>query len=531
MPVLSNNGRLISSLPVTTIVNGQDEFLLQSSGITKRINYAALSASILSSTNFNPFTATVNFISENNKFTGSFYNPDFKSSNFYTVTVRDSLSVSNGIAGNLTGNVTGTVTGTLIGNVTGNVTGNITSTGTSTFSSIDVNGGTIDGTTVGASSATTVRGTTITATSAFVGNLTGNVTGNVNGNITSTGTSTFSSIDVNGGTIDGATVGASSATTVRGTTITATVGFAGNVTGNVTGDLTGDVYNSTSTKVLESGNTTPTVNGGVASAAFYGTSSYANQALTAAYASSGGSAINGIPSGGNQYQILAKNSGTNYDVSWTNPITSSNPGNPYNLVAWDGQRSITDYNNFYYNGIDTYVCTAKLQLSKLSAQSLTGSFNGVGFKTLNGKSVSFWGTGSHAVSASYALSLTPIVNTSTGTVSDFVGGTNEGGVGTYCYAVSHGFGASPSSIRATLYCASSDAGVGYVAGDEVDLNVVESNQLDANIFSTWTNSTYAAVSVAGNTGFPNDLYIPAKTGGTWPAIDKSKWKIKIRVWK
>jgi len=283
MPVLSNNGRLISSLPVTTTVTGQDELLLQSSGVTKRINYAALSASILSSTNFSPFNATVNFTSENNKFTGSFYNPDFKSSNFYTVTVRDSLSVSNGISGNLTGNVTGT----LIGNVTGNVT--------------------------------------------------------------STGTSTFSSIDVNGGTIDGTTIGASSATTVRGTTITATVGFAGNVTGNVTGNLTGDVYNSTSTKVLESGNTTPTANGGVASAAFYGTSSYANQALTAAYASSGGSAINGLPTGGSQYQILAKNSGTNYDVSWTTPLSASTQGSNNYVTVWSGAKTVKDVGNFYYN--------------------------------------------------------------------------------------------------------------------------------------------------------------------------------------
>mgnify|MGYP000562839504 CR=1 FL=1 len=59
---------------------------------------------------------------------------------------------------------------------------------------------------------------------------------------------------------------------------------AGNVIGNVTGDLTGDVYNSTATKVLESGTTTPTPNGGVSTAYFLGTSSYAIQALTAAYA-------------------------------------------------------------------------------------------------------------------------------------------------------------------------------------------------------------------------------------------------------
>lgn len=100
------------------------------------------------------------------------------------------------------------------------------------------------------------------------------------------------------------------------------------------------------------------------------------------------------------------------------------------------------------------------------------------------------GNGSYAVTASYVSSIAPVVNTSTGTVSNFLAGTNEGGVGTYCYTITHGFGVAPSSIRATLYCNSDDAGPGYTAGDEVDLNVVESDQLDANIFSTWTNSTY-----------------------------------------
>ena len=75
MPVLSNNGRLISSLPITSTIVGQDELLLQSSGITKRINYATLSSSILSSTNFSPFNATVNFTSATNK--GTLQLPSF----------------------------------------------------------------------------------------------------------------------------------------------------------------------------------------------------------------------------------------------------------------------------------------------------------------------------------------------------------------------------------------------------------------------------------------------------------------------
>jgi hypothetical protein len=347
MPVLSNNGRLISSLPITSTVRGQDELLLQSNGVTKRISYAALSSSILSSTNFSPFNATVNFTSTNNKFTGSFYNPDFKSSNFYTVAVRNTL----------TGNTIIATSG-----FSGNVTGNITSTGTSTFSSIDVNGGAIDGTSIGNSSESTIKGTRISASIGF------------RGNITSIGTSTFSNIDVNGGTIDGTIIGASSAAAVTGTTITANTGFVGNLTGN----LTGDVYNSTTTKVLESGNTTTTPNGGVSSAYFYGTSSYATQALTAAYAAAGGSAINGIPSLGNQYQVLAKNTNTSYDVGWTNPITASNVGIADYLTIWDGARTLKNLNNFYWDGVNTYVIQTQLQVDQgiKSNGGFTGSFVG-----------------------------------------------------------------------------------------------------------------------------------------------------------
>jgi hypothetical protein len=503
MPVLSNNGRLISSLPITSTVSGQDELLLQSNGVTKRISYASLSGSILSSNNFSPFNATVNFTSPTNKFTGSFYNENNYSCNFYTVAVRNTL----------TGNTIIATSG-----FSGNVTGNITSTGTSTFSSIDVNGGAIDGTSIGNSSESTIKGTRISASIGF------------RGNITSIGTSTFSNIDVNGGTIDGTSIGNLSESTIKGTRISASIGFRGNITGSIRGD----VYSQNGDKVLENG-TSANPNGNVPTAFFYGTSSYAIQALTAAYAAAGGSAINGVPIGGNQYQILAKNTNTNYDVGWTNPISRSGSPSQYDMTMWNSAYVIKNAPGFTYSaGSDLYIYNKSINVNnRLTANSITSSFYGGpgGFKKQGTIDVSFWGTGSHAVTASYVSSLVPVVNTSTGTVADFVGGTNEGGVGTYCYAITHGFGASPSSIRATLYCDSSDAGVGYVAGDEVDLNVVESNQLDANIFSTWTNSTYAAVSVAGNTGFPNDLYIPAKTGGTWPAIDKSKWKFKIRVWK
>ncbi len=360
MPVLSNNGRLISSLPITSTISGQDELLLQSNGVTKRISYASLSGSILSSNNFNPFNATVNFTSPTNKFTGSFYNPNSYSSNFYTVRVRDNLTVD----GKITGNLTGSIYDTNLSKFMDVYIQQELTASKANLLQVEIDGGTINGTTIGASSATTIIGSTITAVTGF------------SGNITSTGTSTFSSIDVNGGAIDGTIIGAASAAAVTGTTITANTGFVGNLTGN----LTGDVYNSTATKVLESGNTTPTINGGVSSAFFYGTSSYATQALTAAYAAGG--VGNGLPAGGSTYQILAKTSNSDYQVTWTNPITASSLNgvgvNGY-ITLWGGSRDLKNLNNFYYDGTDRYVVDTILQGNKgmyLAYGAFTGSYRG-----------------------------------------------------------------------------------------------------------------------------------------------------------
>ena len=391
MPVLSNNGRLISSLPVTSTIVGQDELLLQSSGITKRINYATLSSSILSSTNFSPFNATVNFTSPTNRFTGSFYNPNSKSSNFYTVNVRDNLTVVGSITTNtkFTGNLTGSVYDANSSKFTKVYVQQQLTASNAYFPQVKIEGGTINGTTIGFTTPTTIAGTTIvgttiTATTGFTGNVTGTATGlsgtpnitvgtvtgttitattGFTGNVTSTGTSTFSNIDVNGGNIDGTIIGAVSAATITGTTITATAGFIG--------DLTGDVYNSTATKVLESGTTTPTPNGGVSTAYFLGTSSYAIRALTASYAAAGGSAINGIPIAGSQYQILAKNTNTNYDVSWINPITASNQGVPNYIAVWDGARILTNLNNFNYNGGAWNSSVPLIVSGRLTANSIT----------------------------------------------------------------------------------------------------------------------------------------------------------------
>jgi hypothetical protein len=306
MAVLSNNGRLISSLPATSIISATDEFLIQSNGITKRTSYSALTSSILSAVSFNPFINQVRFTNVNNKFTGSFYGNVYGTSTGTNITITAGDGLSGG--GILTSNRSLAVDSTVV-----RTSGTQTVGGSKTFSSI------------------------------------------ILGDITSAGTSTFTTVDINGGAIDATTIGVASAAVITGTTITANTGFVGSLTGNVTGNLTGDVYNSTATKVLESGNTTTTPNGGVSSAYFYGTSSYANQALTAAYAATGGTIVNGIPIGGTRYQLLAKNSGTNYDAIWTNPITASTVGVANYLTIWDGNRVIKNVNSFYYNTSDYVV--------------------------------------------------------------------------------------------------------------------------------------------------------------------------------
>jgi hypothetical protein len=351
MPVLSNNGRLISSLPIASSITGADELLIQSNGVTKRIYYATISSSLFSS--LSSYNGLVILTNDNNQFTGSFYNPDFKSSNFYTVAVRNTLTGNTIIA-----------TSGFSGNVTGNVTGNITSTGTSTFSSIDVNGGAIDGTSIGNSSESTIKGTRISASIGF------------RGNITSIGTSTFSNIDVNGGTIDGTSIGNSSESTIKGTRISASIGFRGNITGS----LRGDIYSQNGNKVLENG-ASANPNGNIPTAFFYGTSSYAIQALTAAYAAAGGSAINGIPSGGTQYQVLTKNTGTNYDVGWITPITRSGVPNSNYLAFWNNPTTLSDTQILYTTSPNVLTFNpGTLKVKNIEIQGfgcITGSYKGL----------------------------------------------------------------------------------------------------------------------------------------------------------
>jgi hypothetical protein len=296
MAVLSNNGRLISSLPATSIISATDEFLIQSNGITKRTSYAALTSSILSAASFNPFINRVKFTNQNNIFTGSFYNPNTGVSNLNTVTIRNGLQITGSTyAQTVTANkFSGSITGILYGKATGSFKGGLT--------------GSLSG---------SVKGR-------LTGSFTGSVKGILNGNVNSTGTSTFSKITA--------------------TRITSSVG----IVGKLTGSIRGDIFNESSVKVLENGSGAATPNGGIPNAYFYGTSSFAVHATLADTALTS-VATNGLPTAGTRYQILAKDSNTNYDAIWTNPITASTVGVANYLTIWDGVRSIKNVNNFYYN--------------------------------------------------------------------------------------------------------------------------------------------------------------------------------------
>lgn len=150
--------------------------------------------------------------------------------------------------------ITATLNPGFFGNLQGNVNGNINSTGVSGFNEINVttanidngiivtatvSGGSINNTPIGDAIVSTISGSKITATDKFFGDINGNLTGDTVDCVVLTST-TISSTDI-----------------------------AGTLTGNVVGNLTGDIYSATNVKVLENGS------GGVATAAFYGTASYA----------------------------------------------------------------------------------------------------------------------------------------------------------------------------------------------------------------------------------------------------------------
>jgi hypothetical protein len=284
MAVLSNNGRLINSLPVTIDLQNTDQFIVQSTsdvnpnGVTRRIPYSSLKTELSN--------AILDIIETDPtlKFSGSFYNPDNAVANFYTTKVRNGLTITTGgitvssgassfqsitatqFNGPLTGNVNASsilVSGT--GNfgtiiVANTIAGNINSSGLSTFVNAQIGGGaiggvpgavTINNTPIGNTAASTIKGTQITASTALksLGNLV------VDGSSKLTGNTLF--------------------TTLAGSKISASNG----ITGSLKGTFTGDVFSPTGVKILENGT------GLAKSSQFYGTSSYSIKAFSAISAS------------------------------------------------------------------------------------------------------------------------------------------------------------------------------------------------------------------------------------------------------
>ena len=212
---------------------------------------------------------------------------------------------------------------------------------------------------------------------------------------------------------------------------------------------------------------------------------------------------------------------------WSVPATVENRATAI-LVNYGSSSAVTGLTKtFFVSGSGNTYIHGKLNVNR----GVTGSFYGTGFKTLNGKSVSFWGTGSHAVTASCVL---------TGGLNNGLGGlgaslyytaTSVPAVSTYynsAYTVTHGLG-TPALVRATLICNSSD--VGYSVNDEISVEQLHDDTGGADderpITTVWTDSTQAGVAFAA---WSSGIYLSAKTGGR-TNLDTSKWNVKLRVWK
>ena len=120
---------------------------------------------------------------------------------------------------------------------------------------------------------------------------------------------------------------------------------------------------------------------------------------------------------------------------------------------------------------------------------------------------------------------TPDVNvyytaTSVGTAQTYYGSV---------YSVTHGLGSSPSLVRATLICNTSDAG--YSINDEISVEQLYDDTGSADderpITTVWTNITQAGVSFSSYSGV---IRAQGPAGGNVNLVSTS-WNVKLRVWK
>jgi len=399
--VISNRGRLISDLTQVASLNGGDLFIVQSinatTNATRKVQLSQLSTYVLST--LGSLSSQVILQNASNEFTGAFYNANGYGSNLYDVTIRNSLTISAGASVTLspTNLTIGPSNGTLFTQKVRNTVGGITGSAATGFT------GSLKG----------------KLTGNVVGDVTGNVTGNVNGNLTGN--------------------------------------VIGTITGTSYGDFVGDVYNSSGNKALESG-TTANPGGNIPNAFFYGTSSYASQALTAAYAAAG---AGGLPGGGNQYQVATKD-GSGGTI-WSTPITRSGAPTTNYLSYWTDNKTLAG-SNILYNSSENkiYISNGGIQVSNGGTSGgITGSFYGTNFKTLNGKSVSLWATSSHAVSASYATNLAPFE-------SSLISIPSAGNNG----EATHGLAGVPKTVRWVYKNTTAGTLFGVAAGGEIDASSV-----------------------------------------------------------
>jgi hypothetical protein len=307
MAVLSNNGRLISSLPLINTIVGSDEMLVQSNGITKRISYATLSASMFDS--LNPYGGQVNFTNANNKFTGSL------KGNSSGTTV--SITAGTGLTGG--GQLTTTRTLSVDTSTIVTIANTQTITGIKTFQSTK-------------------------ATGSFSGSIYGGI---ISKNTKATGSFKGTKCDL-----------------------------SGSFSGSSFGYFKGDLYTKNGDKVLENG-TSANPGGNVPSAYFYGTSSYANQSLTAAYALAGGENGN-VPTGGSQYQVLNKLSATDNDTGWVTPVTRSGVPDPNYLSYWTNGNTLAGTSIVYNHSANIlYFNPGTISVTSIQvSNAITGSFKG-----------------------------------------------------------------------------------------------------------------------------------------------------------
>lgn len=155
-------------------------------------------------------------------------------------------------------------------------------------------------------------------------------------------------------------------------------------------------------------------------------------------------------------------------------------------------------------------------------------------------------TASHAITASYASSGNQLSSSYAATASYMASGAS--GL-SYIALVSsntlytdnlngnhvttlHGFGSTPPLLRAVLLCIGADAG--YAIDDEIDVFSITDDTGGADderpIVALYANATAAGVNV-GNSPF--GFYVAASNAATstYTAIDKTKWKVKVYIWR